>query len=457
MEGYVRAKLDPGFLPMEQVLRAYERDVRAGEHARLTVAIERNHGYCEVETLDVFPGCVDDARNCAVIERLVKTLLWVYGGWHICIHGSRVIYAHLKAAYDFGGPRDFDRGFMSRVYERPFAVEYFESVADMPAERRSAEAIGRHLDGCRIGFDAGGSDRKVSAVIDGEAVFSEEVVWHPKEQADPEYHYQGIVEALRTAAGKMPRVDAIGVSSAGVYIDNRIMVASLFIKVPDDAFEKRVKNMYLDAAREIGADIPVTVANDGDVTALAGAMEMGVTGVLGSAMGTSEAGGYIDVDGNITGWINELAFVPLDMQDGAPVDDWSGDKGCGANYLSQDAAIRLARKAGIALDETRTLAENLRVVQALMEEGDSRARAVYETIGTYLGCAVAYYARFYDIRHVLIMGRVTSGAGGAILLGQARAALKAAAPELDGCIAFHIPDESRRRVGQSIAAASLPK
>ena len=457
MEGYVRAKLDPGFLPMEQVLRAYERDVRAGEHVRLTVAIERNHGYCEVETLDVFPDGVDDARNCAVIERLVKTLLWVYGGWRICIHGSRVIYAHLKAAYDFGGPRDFDRGFMSRVYERPFAVEYFESVADMPAERRSAEAIGRHLDGCRIGFDAGGSDRKVSAVIDGEAVFSEEVVWHPKEQADPEYHYQGIVEALRTAAGKMPRVDAIGVSSAGVYIDNRIMVASLFIKVPDDAFEKRVKNMYLDAAREIGADIPVAVANDGDVTALAGAMEMGVTGVLGIAMGTSEAGGYIDVDGNITGWINELAFVPLDMQDKAPVDDWSGDKGCGASYLSQDAAIRLARKAGIALDETRKPAENLRVVQALMEEGDSRARAVYETIGTYLGCAVAYYARFYDIRHVLIMGRVTSGAGGAILLGQARAALKAAAPELDGRIAFHIPDESRRRVGQSIAAASLPK
>ena len=61
----------------------------------------------------------------------------------------------------------------------------------------------------------------------------------------------GLPPALRTAAGKMPRVDAIGVSSAGVYIDNRIMVASLFIKVPDDAFEKRVKNMYLDAAREI--------------------------------------------------------------------------------------------------------------------------------------------------------------------------------------------------------------
>ena len=452
-----RAELDPDFQPMEMVMRDYEARVRRESSQRLSVALVRNKNYCERFEMDILADGVDDDLTCAVMERFIKTLLWVYGGWKIVVCGSAAVYRYLHAAYQKGGLREFDVWFMSRVYERPFAVEYFEDAAGMPAGHRSAEAIGRHLGGCRIGFDAGGSDRKVSAVIDGEAVFSEEVVWHPKEQADPEYHYQGIVEALRTAAGKMPRVDAIGVSSAGVYIDNRIMVASLFIKVPDDAFEKRVKNMYLDAAREIGADIPVTVANDGDVTALAGAMEMGVTGVLGIAMGTSEAGGYIDVDGNITGWINELAFVPLDMQDCAPVDDWSGDKGCGANYLSQDAAIRLARKAGIALDETRTLAENLRVVQALMEEGDSRARAVYETIGTYLGCAVAYYARFYDIRHVLIMGRVTSGAGGAILLGQARAALKAAAPELDGCIAFHIPDESRRRVGQSIAAASLPK
>ncbi len=92
----------------------------------------------------------------------------------------------------------------------------------------------------------------------------------------------------------MPRVDAIGISSAGVYIDNRIMVASLFLKVPDEIFEKRVKNMYLDAAKEIGDGIPVVVANDGDVTALAGAMELNENSVLGIAMGTSEAGGYID-------------------------------------------------------------------------------------------------------------------------------------------------------------------
>lgn len=457
MQGSVRAKLDPDFLPMELVLREYERDVRAGRHTTLTVAIARNQGYCEVVRLKVFPDGVDDERNCKIVERLIKTLLWIYGGFRICVHGSRTIFEYLQSAYALGGLREFDRGFMSRVYERPFQVEFFENIDDMPAARRSSSSVGRHLNGCRIGFDAGGSDRKVSAVIDGEAVYSEEVVWHPKTQPDPEYQYRGILESFRTAAEKMPRVDAIGISSAGVYIDNRIMVASLFLKVSEEDFERRVKNMYLDAAREIGENIPVTVANDGDVTALAGAMELNENGVLGIAMGTSEAGGYIDPDGNITGWLNELAFVPVDFFPGAMEDEWSRDRGCGVKYFSQDAVVKLAPRAGIELDETRTPAEKLRAVQELMARDDPRARDIYETIGQYFGYAIAYYARFYDIRHVLIMGRVTSGKGGGILLNRARDVLKAEFPELSGRISFHIPDESSRRVGQSIAAASLPE
>lgn len=92
--------------------------------------------------------------------------------------------------------------------------------------------MGGHINGCRIGFDAGGSDRKVSAVIDGRTVYSEEVVWHPKTSEDPQYQYEGIVSAFKTAASKMPRVDGIGVSSAGVFVGNAPMVSSIFIKVP---------------------------------------------------------------------------------------------------------------------------------------------------------------------------------------------------------------------------------
>ena len=257
---------------------------------------------------------------------------------------------------------------MSTVYERPFCVEGVD-FDKVPETHENSEPVGRHLDGCRIGFDAGGSDRKVSAVIDGEPVYSEEVVWFPKTNSDPNYHYQGILDAMKTAASHMPRVDALGVSSAGVYVDNRIMVASLFLKVPKEDFDKKVKNMYIDVAKEIG-DVPVVVANDGDVTALAGAMNLDDNGVLGIAMGTSEAGGYVDLNGNITGLLNELAFVPADYCENAMVDEWSGDYGCGVKYFSQDAVIKLAPAAGIELDPTLSPAEKLKVVQELHAVGD---------------------------------------------------------------------------------------
>ena len=315
--------------------------------------------------------------------------------------------------------------------------------------------MGKHLKGCRIGFDAGGSDRKVSAVIDGETVYSEEVVWHPKTQSDPQYHYDGILAAMKSAASHMPRVDAIGVSTAGVIIDSRVMVASLFIKVSREDFVKRVQNIYKDVAREIGA--PIAVANDGDVTALAGAMELGVGNVLGIAMGTSEAGGYVDKDTNIAGWLNELAFVPVDLNDQSPADEWSGDWGCGVEYFSQEAAIKLAPAAGIAFAPGATPAEKLAAVQEAMKNGHPGARKIYESIGVYFGYTLGWYSRFYEIDHVLIMGRVTSGEGGSVILQKAKETLEAEFPALAARIRLHIPDENSRRVGQSVAAASLPE
>ncbi len=453
----VPAVYDPQYQPMELVMRAYEADVAKAENQEIVIAIVRNQGYTSTMKFTIYKDGTNDSENCAVLDRVVKTLLWARGGYKIVVCGSKPVYEYFKAAYDFGGSRDFDRGFMSRVYERPFEVEYVANVADAPADYESASTIGRHLDGCRIGFDAGGSDRKVSAVIDGETVYSEEVVWFPKTASDPSYQYNGILESMKTAASYMPRVDAIGVSSAGVYIDNRIMVASLFLKLSDEDFEKHAKTMYLDVAKELGENIPIEVANDGDVTALAGAMDLNDNGVLGIAMGTSEAGGYVDMNGNITGWLNELAFAPVDFCKDAMVDEWSGDYGCGVKYFSQDGVIKLAPAAGIELSADLSLAEQLKVVQKLMAEGDKRAPGIYETIGTYFGYTLAYYARFYDIKHVLIMGRVTSGEGGALLLAKAQEVLDTEFPELAAKMELHIPDESSRRVGQSVAAASLPE
>ena len=324
---------------------------------------------------------------------------------------------------------------------------------DKPKETETSKAVGRHMDGCRIGFDAGGSDRKVSAVVNGEVVYSEEVVWFPKEQSDPRYHYEGIVDAFKTAATKMPRVDGIGISSAGVYVDNKCKVASLFLKVSEQDFREQVEDIYIRAAKEIG-DVPVTVANDGDVTALAGAMSIEANGVLGIAMGTSEAVGYVSENGKITGWLNELAFAPVDGQSDAMRDEWSGDIGCGVKYFSQDGVIKLAEAAGIVLVGS-SQAEKLKEVQALIDENDERAVAIFRSIGVYLGHTLGLYSMFYDINHVIVLGRVTSGRGGDILLEEAKRVLREEYPKLT----FNVdaPDEKMRRVGQSVAAASLPE
>ncbi len=452
----VNAKLDPKFAPLSVVCRDM-REATKDDGQDLVIAIQRNKGYTVTYKTRVFKdGTGHDEENFNFVERMTKALLWVAGGYKVVIAGSETIGAKIKEAFSYGGSRDFDVKFMERVYETKFEVESV-ALADAPEDKSAAAPIGRHLDGCRIGFDAGGSDRKVSAVVNGESVYSEEVVWFPKTNSDPDYHYQGILEAMKTAASKMPRVDAIGVSSAGVYVDNRIMVASLFLKVSDEDFDKKVKNMYLDVAKEIGENIPIEVANDGDVTALAGAMDLDDNAVLGVAMGTSEAGGYVDPDGNITGWLNELAFVPVDACKNAMVDEWSGDYGCGVKYFSQDGVIKLAPFAGIELDENLSPAEKLKVVQGLMEKGDQRAADIYDTIGAYFGYAIAFYTEFYDIKHVLIMGRVTSGEGGQILLNRAQEVLDKEFPELAKKIELHIPDENSRRVGQSVAAASLPE
>jgi len=449
--------LDKKFRPAALVNKAFLEAVRkSGNSVPVKIAVERGSGQISTYNTVIFAERENkNEENLFYIERFVKTILWVHGGWKIIIGGPQYVADYIRKAYKEGGIREFDARFMSRVYEKEFTV-IGTDIDNVPDSNENTNPVGRHLEGCRIGLDLGGSDRKVSAVIDGNPVYSEEVVWHPKTQSDPDYHYREIVEALKTAAAHMPRVDAVGISSAGVYVDNRVMVASLFLKVPDELFDKKVKDILINAVHELG-DIPFEVANDGDVTALAGSIDLDDTNVLGLAMGTSEAGGYVDGHGNITGWLNELAFAPVDFNTEAMVDEWSGDYGCGVKYFSQDGVIKLAPAAGIELDPGLTPAEKLKVVQELHKKGDQRADMIFETIGIYLGYTIAHYASFYDIKHILILGRVTSGKGGNIILDNASKVLKAEFPELAEKIKLHLPDESNRRVGQSIAAASLPK
>jgi predicted NBD/HSP70 family sugar kinase len=339
------------------------------------------------------------------------------------------------------------------VYGNTFTIVSC-SPGEVPTAVESSKALGRNLDGYRIGFDLGASDRKVSAVVDGEPLYSEEVVWEPRIQTDPTYHYNQVMAALKSAASKMPRVDAIGGSSAGVYIDNRPRVASIFRGIPKERFSE-ISNLFIHIRDELG--VPLEIINDGDVTALAGAMSLEDTGVLGIAMGSSEATGYVNLDGNVTGWLNELAFAPVDYNPDAPLDEWSGDRGVGASYFSQQCVFRLAPKVGIELPENVPDAEKLKAVQAKLEAGDKGAEKIWQSMGVYLGYTLAHYADFYELKHVLILGRCTSGRGGQIIFDEAIKVLETEFPGLAARLNIQLPDEKNRRVGQSIAAASLPR
>ena len=443
-------ELDPGFIPFGVWMDAYLE----GAKQPLAIAVEREQGRVSVRRTFIH-GTPEMARaDYRYVERMVKFLLWSIGGFKVYICGCSPIAKELQQAYSPTGKRAFDFDFFHKLYEVDLEIIDLPLEA-CPAPNESSQPLGGHLDGCRIGFDAGGSDRKVSAVIDGECVYSEEVVWFPKLNPDPNYQYNEILTAFRTAASKMPRVDAIGVSSAGTFIGNAPMISSIFYKVPRDRWDE-VKTCFDRAAAEIG-DVPIVVANDGDVSALAGAMGLNTGNIMGLAMGTSEAVGYVDADKNVKGWITELAFAPVDLSEDAMQDEWSTDFGVGCKYFSQDAVIKLAPRAGIDLDMELSPAEKLKVVQALMAQDDPRAAKVFRDIGVYLAHTVVLYSHFYDIEHLMLMGRVMSGKGGDIILETCSAVLKEEYPELACKCEVMLPDEKTRRVGQAVAAASLPQ
>ena len=448
----IKAPLDPGFQPAVLVNRNYVAATKkSGRALPLVVGLERECGLVSRFETVIRPGA--DAETLRHVERIVKFLLWARGGWKLFIGGPRAVGEFIRKTYSVRGARKFDCEMMEIAYGKKFQA-VITTPGKVPATREMQVAAGGHLKGFRIGFDLGASDYKVSAVIDGEPVFTEEAPWDPKNQPDPEYHYHYVSAALHRAAAHLPRVDAIGGSSAGIIVDNEIRVASLLRAIPKRDFPQAAK-IFKRIQKEW--NVPLVVMNDGDVTALAGALSLRKKGMLGIAMGSSEAAGFMDKQGRILGWLNELAFAPVDYNHQAAADEWSGDRGVGVMYFSQQAVNKLLPAAGIALPENLSLPERLKEVQGLMAKDDPRAVKIYETIGVYLGYAMAHYADFYDFNDALILGRVTTGRGGDIVLEKAHEVLREAFPAVAAKIVLHVPDEKSRRIGQAVAAASLPE
>ena len=244
-------ELHPEFVPAVLWNRAF-KDLAAQDPASepLVIGLERADGSISCYHSRVFPS--GHSRFKAALryaERLVKSLLWMWGGYKVIVGGPAEIGRQIQREYARRGRRAFDAGLMSTAYGKKFAVVAVPADS-VPPPFEKTRPLGRHLDGCRIGFDLGASDRKVSAVVEGETVFSEEVPWDPRNQSDPAYHFHQVMSGLHQAASHLPRVDAIGGSAAGIYIDNRAMVASLFRGIPRDLFKKKINPMFLRMQKE---------------------------------------------------------------------------------------------------------------------------------------------------------------------------------------------------------------
>ncbi|MFH1498639.1 MAG: ROK family protein [Verrucomicrobiota bacterium] len=450
--------LSPGFVPAVLWNRAYRERVSAAAGARdIGLALLRPGGGASVWRGRVLPaGDAEAELTLRYVERTLKFLLWQRGGCRVLVAGAPEVAAHLRAVYSPSGPRAFDHEFIGvKIHRAEFTVEAC-AWAEFPADDSADLSVGRHVDGCRIGFDLGGSERKVTALIDGQVVYSDQFTWCPYFQQDPAYHVDGVHEALARAAAHLPRVDAIGGSAAGVYVDNEVRVGSLFRGVAAEDFEQKIRPMFA-TLRERWGGVPFEVANDGEAAALAGSMALGDNAVLGISMGTSMAGGYVTPGGGITPWLNELAFAPVDYAEDAPADEWSGDIGCGVQYFSTQAVARLALAAGFQFPDGMPTARRVLAVQSCMATGDDRAAAVYATIGVMLGYAVAHYADFYQIRHVLLYGGALAGAGGRLVLDRARETLALEFGDEFAGLTISMPGDADRRHGQAVAAASLPR
>ena len=391
-----------------------------------------------------------------LVERCVKFVLWAAGGWKLYLAGPDWIVQPIAKDYTAKGARKFDYNFFKDLYGKPFEVAIVP-FKKMPVTNEREVIVKNNTNGNRIGFDLGASDFKISALKSGKVVFSKEFPWDPRNQPDPEYHYTKLSAGLEEAAKSLGyKVDAIGGSTAGTLVGKRLGPASLLRAILEKNPKKKDEARNLFTRIEEEWQVPFEVYNDGDVTALAGAITMKKSGILGVAMGSSEAVGYINPKGALTGRISELAFAPVDLNPNAACDEWSGDAGVGAMAFSQQAVNWLAEKYGFKFPKSMKLPERLKVVQAAMAEGDEKALKVYLQIGRFLAHAIPWYNEFYDYENMMILGRVTSGLGGSIILESAKAMLKDCYPEWAEKIDIFMPDEKARRLGQSVAAAQIP-
>jgi len=468
----IPAPLDPNFCPAIVGKKKYMK-LLAGSPFTLEWALPRADG-CARGKLPVLAekhADVDASIHLAGV--CIQEMIWQRSASELLLCGPQSICEAIQKSFSAEGKYAFEVKTMPKVCGtpgKPFPVKIVASASELPQAKDTKQVCGKDASGCRLAFDLGKSDIKTVAIKDNEVIESKETEWDVT-NPDPQYHWDMILGAMKETAAKLPRIDAIGGSATGtVSGDNEATWCDIFPNVPPDVYADKVVNIFKRLAKEFG-DVPLKVINDGEVTALAGKMMVNRGNLLGISMGSSEGGGYCDADGSLLGWINELCYIQLDLNPEAVTDPWTPHCGISHMYLGQRSATRLAAAGGVDLPaelmpdhpnmncmKHEGHAKCLKLIQAGMKdpEKEPQVRQIYETIGVYLGYALAQYSEHYLIENALVLGRLSTGTGGQIMLDKAKEVLMAEFPQY-GHIVFHQPDEHFKRVGQCIAAAALPE
>jgi len=469
----VPAPLDPNFSPLVLGKQQYLAAAK-GCADKLDWALPRADG-CARYTLPVFPDGSEDAEASIYLAGvLIQEMIWQRSAAGLLLSGPPKICEALKAAFSEGGMYEFEAKSMPNVCGTPgkaFEVKVVP-VAELPAAKDTPQTCGKKANGCRLAFDLGKSDIKTVAVKDNEVLYSKETEWDVT-NPDPDYHYKAVLDALKLAKEALPQVDAIGGSATGTISgSNEATWCDIFPNVPPDVYKAKVIDFFPRLAEELAGKVPLKVINDGEVTALAAVQKIKEGNVMGISMGSSEGAGYANADGNLLGWINELCYVRLDLNPEAPTDPWTKGAHTGMShmYLGQRGATKLAATAGVEVPANYVYphpdmctikhedhAQCLKLIQKAMADPkqEPQIRKLYETVGVYLGYALAQYSEFYSIDHIMILGRVSKGSGGDLMLDTAQKVLETEFPKLPK-IKFHTADDHFKGVGQCIAAAALP-
>merc|ERR1719215_955454 len=466
----VPAPLDPNFAPVILGKKKYLA-AAAGCADKLEWALPRADG-CGRGAIPVFPEGSEDAEASVYLAGiLIQEMLWQRSGSALLLAGPPAMCEAVAADFREGGRYEFEIKSMPNVCgtpQSPFNVSIV-SVGDLPENKDTPQVCGKDASGCRLAFDLGKSDIKVVAVKDNEVVYSKETEWDVT-NPDPQYHFDAIIAAMKLGKDALPQIDAIGGSATGTVSGaNEATWCDIFPNVPPDVYKEKVFDIFVRIAKELAGDVPLKVINDGEVTALAAVQKISKGNVMGISMGSSEGGGYANADGNLMGWINELCYIKLDMNPKAPTDPWTkgAHRGISHMYLGQRGATKNAHKIcevpenykyphpDMCTIKHEDHAQCLKLVQKAMVDNPEKASDLHKTCGVYLGYGLAQYCEHYCIDHVMILGRVSKGAGGDLMLKTASEVLEAEFPDLPK-IQFHTADDHFKAVGQCIAAAALP-